>query len=264
MQILDRALVTTLVFLTLPLGLLLWMRRSILRLGRADPTAAWFGYFRALNWAVTGGMILWTTSGLGARQIFQAWLMYAGLPIWKSAICDVLAAIGPAFTLYLLCVLISYPVYVQLKGTNWTRREYLSQQLAAVGAQALPVMFLLAAIGSIGREPRTSAILFISAFISWAICHRLLLRTTKAYPHALTTGELRDRIFDLAGRVGVASQIFVIPSGKLQIANAYAANNRIVMFTDYLLEHLTKREVARSEAARRRWSAPWTAGGWTG
>jgi STE24 endopeptidase len=48
----------------------------------------------------------------------------------------------------------------------------------------------------------------------------------------------------LAHRLGVrVNQIFILPAEKGQVANAYAAQNRIVMFTDYLLEHLNKREV---------------------
>src|SRR5207249_9657587 len=59
-----------------------------------------------------------------------------------------------------------------------------------------------------------------------------------------TRGELRDRVFTLASKAGVSiSQIFVLPTGKSQVANAYASGNRVVMFTDYLLQHLTKHEV---------------------
>src|SRR5579862_2571853 len=82
----------------------------------------------------------------------------------------------------------------------------------------------------------------------------------KDVPQPLTTGELRDKVFGLAARSGVRlTQIFVLPAGKGQVANAFAAKNGIVLFTDYLLAHLNKREVdaiAAHELAHLRYKHP--------
>jgi Zn-dependent protease with chaperone function len=76
------------------------------------------------------------------------------------------------------------------------------------------------------------------------VCVRVAAKVSGSIPEALTTGELRDRIFELANKAGVnIKHVFVLSAGKSQIANAYAAKSSIVMFTDYLLKRLTKREV---------------------
>ena len=63
-------------------------------------------------------------------------------------------------------------------------------------------------------------------------------------PNALTVGELRDRIFALAGQAGVkVQQVYVLPAGKGRLANAFAMRGNNVLITDYLLEHLSKREI---------------------
>jgi Zn-dependent protease with chaperone function len=239
-----RSFVLTAVFVLVPIAGLLWVRRAALKSAEADPTAAWFSYFRVMNWGVNGSVLFWVTSGLGARQRLQEWVAFSSLPAWEAAFLDASVVIIPAFLVYFACVALSYPLHVQLRGRSWKKREFLIQQLATVGAQALPLMFFLGAISSISKNGAASAGLFISAYLSWIICHNIRLRLTRAYPFALTTGELRDRVFDLAKKAGVeVRQIFVLPTGKGQVANAYASGAQVVMFTDYLLERLTKREV---------------------
>lgn len=239
-----RSLVLTAVFVLFPIAGLLWVRHAALKSAEADPTAAWFSYFRVMNWGVNGSVLFWVTSGLGARQTLQDWVAFLSLPVWEAACLDASVVIIPAFLVYFACVALSYPLHVQLRGRSWSKREFLIQQLATVGAQALPLMFFLGGISTISKSGAASAALFISAYLSWMICHNIRLRLTRAYPFALTTGELRDRVFDLAKKAGVeVRQIFVLPTGKGQVANAYASGAQIVMFTDYLLEHLTKREV---------------------
>ena len=239
-----RSFALTGVFVLVPIAGLLWVRRTALKSAAADPTAAWFSYFRVLNWGVNGSILFWVTSGLGARQTLQEWIAFSSLPVWEAAFLDASVIIIPAFLVYFACVALSYPLHVQLRGRSWSRREFLIQQLATVGAQALPLMFFLGAISTISKSGAASAGLFISAYLSWILCHNIRLRVTRAYPFALTTGELRDRVFDLAKKAGVeVRQIFVLPTGKGQVANAYASGAQVVMFTDYLLERLTKREV---------------------
>lgn len=241
---LYRAILFTTGFFFLPVALTLWMRRAALERGKNDPTAAWFGYFRVLNWCINGSALVWIVSGLGARQTLQAWLTFLTLPLWVSAVLDALIVIGPAFAIYFACVLLSYKLHVELRQRTWTKREFLLQQLTGIGNQAMPLIFLLGALSTLWKDGRTSAALFGLAWVTWIVCYNLRLRVNKAYPHALTTGELRDRVFELAGRAGVqVKQIYVLPTGKGQIANAYAATSRVVMFTDYLLQHLTKPEV---------------------
>jgi hypothetical protein len=69
-------------------------------------------------------------------------------------------------------------------------------------------------------------------------------RATGITPHAVTRGELRDRVFALAGRAGVRMrQFYVVPLSRVRMANAFAVRNDIVILTDYLLAHLDRDEV---------------------
>ena len=57
-------------------------------------------------------------------------------------------------------------------------------------------------------------------------------------------GELRDRVFELAKQAGVdLRQLFIMPTGKDRMANAFAVGKQDVMITDYLIQKLSKREV---------------------
>lgn len=63
-------------------------------------------------------------------------------------------------------------------------------------------------------------------------------------PHALTAGELRDRAFDLAAKLGVKlQQLYVVPTGKARLANAFARSGNSILLTDTLLGNLNRREV---------------------
>ena len=231
-------------FLLIPITLTLWMRRRALASEGDDAAASWFGYFKTLNWILTGAMLLWITSGLGARRVLQDWVAGQDLSTWSAAAADVLVVVGPAFLIYLVCIALSFPVYARLRGGQLSRREFLLQQLVAVGAQAVPLMLGLASLQIIHQQLELSVALLILTVVILQVFKILKLRVLKNYPQALTTGELRDRIFALAARLGVTvTQVFVIPARKGQVANAYAAKNKVVMFTDYLLEHLSKREV---------------------
>lgn len=238
------SLAVAMAFILFPVLITLWMRRTALILGRQDRTAAWFSYFRTINWAIKGSMLLWITSGLGARQKLQEWLSFAPIAGWQATLFDVAVMIGPAFLIYVACLSLSYPLHRQLRGTKWTRREFLTQQLVTAGEQAVPLMFFIATIETFAITPSAAASFFVLALLSWVVLRSLQMHVSKSYPHALTTGELRDRVFAIAKKAGVKiTQIFILPTGKSQVANAYATGNQTVMFTDYLLQHLTKREV---------------------
>src|SRR4029450_10319728 len=61
---------------------------------------------------------------------------------------------------------------------------------------------------------------------------------------ALSTGPLRDRLFDLAKRAGVRlRELYVMPMRRERMAKAFAVNGGLVMVTDELLDRMTCREV---------------------
>lgn len=241
---LYRAFATLGGFILAPFAFVLWIRRKALMTGRTDATAAWFGFFRMLNWVLTGSMLLWITSGLGARPLLQNWIRTIDLPLWQSVVVDVTILTGPAFLVYFLCTAISYPVYAQMKAGGWSRREFLAQQLVAIGTQALPLMLLLAALQMLRQKLQIAVTLLILSYLALLVFRHLNLRISRSVPEALTQGELRDRVFELAKKMGVKlTQIFILPAGKGQVANAFASSKNLLIFTDYLLQHLTRREV---------------------
>ena len=86
---LYRSLLIIIAFFLVPIGVTLWMRQAALESGKTDPTAAWFSYFRTINWCINGSMLLWITSGLEARQTLQDYLRFAFPSSWESAVLDV-------------------------------------------------------------------------------------------------------------------------------------------------------------------------------
>ncbi|HKU27319.1 MAG TPA: M48 family metalloprotease, partial [Candidatus Sulfotelmatobacter sp.] len=227
-----------------PILAVLWMRRRALALAQIDAAGAWFGFFRTLNWLLLAVTLFWMTSGLGARQTLQDWIATLGLSQWKQAIGEVAIVLLPTFLTYFLCLALSYPIHARLRGSQWTRREFLVRQAITLGSTVVPMILLLAAVGLLRDEPEIAIWLFFSTLLAFQALHVLRIRITRELPQPLTTGELRDRIFALARRLGVVvKQVFILPAGKGQVANAYAAKSSVVMFTDYLLEHLSKREV---------------------
>jgi len=232
-------------FLLLPILLILWMRRAALRDALQDPTAAWFSYFKTLQWCVNGTMLLWMVARTSLRQGVQDLVAFR-LPDggWQSTIAHTLIVIVPPWVVYLLCLFLSYKVFVQFRGKQWTRRQFMLERSLEVGAQFLPLMFFCCALDFLSTSPKLLVVLMLAAYVSRVVCLRAKIKVSGAGPEALTTGELRDRVFEMAKRAGVKiKQVFVLSSGRMQVANAYATGAQTVMFTDYLLQRLTKREV---------------------
>ena len=257
---LNRAWAMLAGFVLLPVLATWWMRRKALATAKEDAAAAWFGFFRTQNWLVTGAVLFWLTSGFGARQVLQDWIALQGLSAWKTAAANVAVIMGPALVTYFFCIALSYSVHAQLRGMQGTRWEFLSRQIVGVGVRFIPLMLGMAALELLNQQLELGVGLLVGSLILLPILLIMRLRIVKDVPQPLTSGELRDQVFSMAGRLGVSlSQIFVLPAGKGQVANAYAAKNRIVMFTDYLLEHLSKREVdavAAHELAHLRYKHP--------
>jgi Zn-dependent protease with chaperone function len=232
-------------FVFVPILIIFWMRQLTLKSGGGDPFAAWFSYHRTVNWCVTGTILLWGFSDFHARRNLDN---YVGFRWGDAGILQplVIAALLfiPILIVYAAGVGLSFQVFVRLRSTDWKRGDYLLEQLLQGGASLLPLMFLLAGFLVIMKQAQVGIVCFMLALVSRWACTTWRMRVSKTFPEALTTGELRDKIFDLAKRAAVkVRQVFVLPAGKGQIANAFAAKNNLVIFTDYLLQKLTKREV---------------------
>src|SRR5436190_9509298 len=177
----------------------------------------------------------------GLQEIFT---FHFGGYGWQAGLCRALILVAPPWISYFICLLLSYDVFVRMRGNTWKRGEFLLNQMFAVGMQALPLMFVVMGIEFIYLSPKGVPVAFAAAYFSRTLCMRGKMKLSRSAPEALTTGELRDRVFALAKKAGVGiKQIFILGAGRDQVANAYAAKNNVVMFTDYLLTTLSKREV---------------------
>src|SRR6185295_17656777 len=73
---------------------------------------------------------------------------------------------------------------------------------------------------------------------------RAYLRAIDLHFEAVSVGRLRDRIVELAEKAGVKiGQIYLLPTGKGQMANAFAASGNNLLLTDCLIKGLTEREM---------------------
>ena len=232
-------------FILIPLLIVLWMRRVTLERAGTDLTGAWFSYFRTVNWCLNGTFLIWVFSDFGARETLNKYISFR----WGSAgyiqpLAFAALIMIPFLITYVACMALSHKVFVRLRNVQWKRGEYLLIQLLQGGRITLPMMFVLAGIELVFRNPQFGIACFFIAYIIHVACLTWSLRIGQNHPQAVTTGELRDKVFELAKRAAVSvRQVFVLPAVKSQIANASASKNNVVMFTDYLLERLTKREV---------------------
>ncbi len=235
--------------LLLPVGLTLWMRRAALRAPSEDRSAAWFGYWRFLHWVALGTLLAWwaAVDALRVDEFVVFFLNTLGLPGKfgaGAAFWFCLRFVPPALV-HILCSVLSYPVSARLHGTQWTRQEIFRQAVWGQVAMLVPVMFFLGGIDALmENEPRLSVLWFAVAWMSRGVATRRLVKALDLAPHALTVGELRDRVFSLAQQAGVKlRQLYILPAGKGRMANAFARQGNDILLTDYLLEHLSKREV---------------------
>jgi Zn-dependent protease with chaperone function len=152
----------------------------------------------------------------------------------------------PIFLVVVLCTVISQPVYAGVRGLSWTRGELAKLSLCRLGATYVPLLLLVSSVRSIDDSGSVTGFLycFAGAAAIYLISLRFLRKTMEWKPEALTSGELRDRAFALAAKLGAKlNQIYIVPAGKLQMANAFASSANTVLLTDYLLARLNKREV---------------------
>jgi len=231
-------------FLLVPVIVTLWMRRSALASARTDAARAWFGFFRNQGWMLMVTVVLWITSNFGARSVLAEWIADHGYEDWQAGALNAVIAMGPVLLIYFVCSALSYRVHAEVRGTYKSRREFLVGQAVAIAAKTYVFMLALVCLELTREHLEFALLLLLTTVVLFQVLQIVKLRVIKSAPRPVTTGELRERILALAGRLRVqVSQIFVLPTGNSQVANAYAAKTKTVIFTDCLLEHLTKREV---------------------
>jgi Zn-dependent protease with chaperone function len=237
------------VLLVLPVALTFHLRRNALSASVADRTVVWFAFVRSLRWTLIGAMVLWwaATDFVGLRGYTFAAADALG---WGDSaagyVLSIFLAWLPIFLVVVLCTVISQPVYAGIRGLTWTRGELAKLAVLRMGTTYVPLLLIIAsfkALGDSGSLP-DYFYCFGGATTIYLVSARFLRTTMQWKPEALTSGELRDRAFALAKKLGAKlNQIYVVPAGKMQMANAFASSANAVLLTEHLLARLNKREV---------------------
>jgi heat shock protein HtpX len=136
-------------------------------------------------------------------------------------------------------------VQEKLRGLRWTRRELVLQGVYSVCAALIPLALFLTGLETLGSADFQKGMLwFVAAFVVRLVAAGALQKLMGTLPQSLTTGDLRDHAFGMAQRLGVKlQQVYVVPAGKGQMANAFARTGNTIAFTDFLLQHMSRTEV---------------------
>jgi Zn-dependent protease with chaperone function len=243
-----RAGYTLLGVLLLPALLIFWMGRKALSSEAPDKAVVWFTYMRYLQWTLNLSLLAWWIAADSLHlaqllQVFSAGTRFA--PIWDYAISRTAVNWFPPAIIWVLCFALSHPVQEKLRGLTWTRGELAMQGIYSFCASLLPLALFLTGLSTMAKSSLRAGVLWmVAAFAVAIIASRARQKFLGMHPHALTTGDLRDRAFAMARQLGVKlQQVYIIPSGKGQMANAFARNGNIISFTDFLLQRMSRREV---------------------
>lgn len=240
-----RIAIWALLLLALPVLLAFWMRRAALAAG-PDPAAAWFGYWQFVQWATVGLFLGWwaATDMLRIHDLLRFFMHPARDAPW-APLAGVLVVVGPPVLPVLLIAAISHTVQQRLTKSELTRRDTMVQTAWVLAMCLVPVVLLLGAVHWIidGRY-RGAVMAVLASGVVVILASRRIQAASDMTPHALTFGELRNRVFALAERAGVKLiHLYVLPLGKQRMANAFAARGDTLVLTNYLLDCLSKREV---------------------
>jgi hypothetical protein len=249
---LQRGAAALFLILLAPVVLVFWLGRKALSADVADKSVVWFSYMRTLSWVLNGSLLFWWA----ALDFFQVQAVLRFLAAGSSyvsilshpAATQLLGWVPPSL-IWLFCQRLSHPVQEKLRGLSWTKRELTLQAFYSVLGGFVPLALFLTGLNLISSSSSSAVIWFIAALLVRVFAARVLLKLTGMQPHALTTGPLRDRAFEMAQRLGVTlQQVYLIPSGKGQMANAFASSKQHISFTDVLLQRMSAREISRVRA----------------
>ena len=238
-----------LVALLLPVALTLWVRGKARNVRDENRVAVWYSCVRFLRYLAIATLLLWwvATDIVDWKHSFDLLLTARGFAkIPGAAIFSLLMFWLPPLAIIIFCQMLFQPVYSGVRGVQWTRAELARQSFYSLAASFFPLLLVISGFNNLFRDGGIRYLLF-SYFLAAACViffGRRLRKEMQLSPNALTTGELRDRAFQLAGLLRIKlQQIYLLPPSKSRMANAFARSGRSILLTHYLLSHLTRREV---------------------
>jgi len=235
----NRALLL-LVFLLLPSW---WTSRSARRFPDR-PEELWGRHLRFLNRLLNAIWIVWlpvyALSGMG--DVISYAFGPDGRALAQAA--NIAFYFFPPLLATLLCHFASKKVYEQVPAIEWSPKDVVRHAIATTAFSLTPLFLIVLGINTLTRTPRQAGAFAVFGYIGWILLSQTVGRSLAPRLHELTTGELRDRIFELAQKAGVLlQQIYVLPEHRAQLANAFARSDNSVGITNSLLRNLSRREV---------------------
>jgi len=235
--------------LLLPIVLTLWVRRKARNVSDENRVAIWYSCVRFLRYLTIGTLLCWwvSTDIVCLKPRFDDYLIDRGsAQIPGAALFAIVFFWLPPVFVIVFCQALFQPVYSGVRGVQWTRAELARQSFYGLAATFFPLLFVISGVNNLFHTGGIRSMLF-SYFLAAAFAiffGRRLRKEMQLSPNALTTGELRDRAFQLAGQLGIKlQQIYLLPPNKSRMANAFARSGRSILLTHYLLSQLTRREV---------------------
>jgi Zn-dependent protease with chaperone function len=231
--------------LAVPLVVTGWFR---LRAGKAPEEARpaiVFTYRRFLMGTAWGGSLAWwiALDALHADWLIRVLIPWLWLPDETLSIFLTWFLLWlPAVVVFFVCLALS-PIH-SLRGAVRTPAEAVNQSFWVVARFVVPTAFLVAGIMELFESPRFGVALLAGWIFTGRLTARKVADSHGAHLQALTCGEIRDRAFAIAKKAGAKlNQVYVLPSEKRRLANAYAHAANNIFLTDYLLKNLNRREV---------------------
>jgi Zn-dependent protease with chaperone function len=243
----HRAAAVLALVLLAPVVFVFWLGRKALSAPAADKAAVWFSYMRYLQWTLTGALIGWWITSEAVHLVPMLKFLSTGwlASAWNFPFTAFIVDWIPPCLIWILCFALSHPVQEKLRGLKWTRRELALQGVYSVCAALIPLALFLTGLQTIGSGDFQKGMLwFVAAFVVRVVAAGALQKLMGTLPQSLTTGDLRDHAFGMAQRLSVKlQQVYVIPAGKGQMANAFARTGNTIAFTDFLLQRMFRPEV---------------------
>ena len=241
----DPLLAALACFLVLPTVLGLWARSRAVRNAGSDPAPAWFSFARRLQLIGSLHPLMWYLAVTWMVRNSPAWPSYVPLLAARGLASLLIGVLVLPFVALLPLTVLRHDVARRLGTTELTWSEALGQMAWSFGATVVPLTALALGTAMLaGGHWLTFASIVIPGMLIGVISAVRFRRGLGLMPHAITQGDLRDHLFDLAKRAGVRlRQLYVLPMKRTRMANAFAVNGGRVMLTDLLLQQLTREQV---------------------